>query len=187
MESTINSLMAAADRGDAPACEALFSALYSELHQLAERELARRGADASVGPTTLLHEAYLGIIGKNTSFPDRAQFMRYAARVMRGLIIDSARSGHAKKRGGEFEITALDTKVAENLADEKELIQISEALDGLAQMDASLADVVDLKFFCGFSFAEIAALRGVSEHTVQRSWERARIYLHRSLRSQSAI
>jgi hypothetical protein len=79
---------------------------------------------------------------------------------MRGLIIDRTRSGHAKKRGGEFEITGLDTEVEDNLADEKELSQISEALDGLAQMDASLAEVVDLKFFCGFSFVEIAAMRG---------------------------
>lgn len=188
MESTIPSLIAAAERGDRSASEALFSALYAELHRLAERELARRGVTASLGVTTLLHEAYLDIAGQNgASFPDRARFMGYASRVMRGLIIDHARSGRAHKRGGQFEITSLDSKVAEKVIDEKELTQIGEALDELAKIDASLAEVVDLKFFCGYSFAEIAAMRGVSERTVQRNWEKARIYLHRSIRTRSEI
>jgi len=97
------------------------------------------------------------------------------------------RSGQASKRGGQFEITALDTKVADNAGNEKELTQISEALDELAKVDPALAELVDLKFFCGFSFVELAAMRGVSERTVQRQWEKARIYLHRSLRSESAV
>ncbi len=188
VESTISALIAAAERGDASAREALFGALYTELHRLARRELARPGVGAGLGVTTLVHEAYLDIAGRDgVSFPDRARFMGYAARVMRGLIIDHARSGHALKRGGQFEITAVDTNVADNVADERELTQISEALDELAKIDASLAEVVDLKFFCGFSFAEIAAMRGVSERTVQRSWEKARIYLHRSIRADSLV
>jgi RNA polymerase sigma factor (TIGR02999 family) len=186
VESTISALIAAAERGDGSARETLFAALYTELHRLAKRELARPGATACLGVTTLLHEAYLDIARRaGASFPDRARFMGYAARVMRGLIIDHARSGHAQKRGGQFEITSVDTNVAENAPDERELTQISEALDELAKIDASLAEVVDLKFFCGFSFAEIAAMRGVSERTVQRNWEKARIYLHRSIRADS--
>ena len=109
--------------------------------------------------------------------------MGYAARVMRGLIIDHARSRNAIKRGGEFEITSLKTDVAENPVDAKELSSISDALDQLAEVEPELAELVDLKFFCGFSFAEIAALRNLSERTVQRSWEKARIYLHRSIRA----
>jgi RNA polymerase sigma factor (TIGR02999 family) len=108
--------------------------------------------------------------------------MGYAARVMRGLIIDHARSRSAVKRGGRFEITRLGTESAEPYADEQELTEISDALNQLAKVDPSLAEVVDLKFFCGFSFAEIGAMQGVSERTVQRKWEKARIYLHRSLR-----
>jgi len=188
VESTISSLIAATEQGDRSAGEALFAALYAELHRLAKRELARGGAGASLGATTLLHEAYLDIAGRDgASFPDRARFMGYAARVMRGLIIDHARSGHALKRGNQFEITSLGSSVAENVVDDKELTQISEALDELAKIDPSLAEVVDFKFFCGFSFAEIAAMRGVSERTVQRNWEKARIYLHRSMREQSVI
>jgi len=71
----------------------------------------------------------------------------------------------------------------ENVPDDRELTRISEALDQLAKTDPSLAEIVDLKFFCGFSFAEIAAMRGISERTVQRNWEKARIYLHRSMRA----
>jgi RNA polymerase sigma factor (TIGR02999 family) len=102
---------------------------------------------------------------------------------MRGLIIDHARNRQAQKRGGQFEITSLATEVGERAADDRELTRISEALDEMAKVDPALAEIVDLKFFCGFSFAEIAAMRGVSERTVQRNWEKARIYLHGSLRA----
>ena len=183
MPSSIRALMAAADRGDSPAASALFAALYAELHRLARRELARPGAGAALGATTLLHEAYLDIAGRaDRAFPDRARFMGYAARVMRGVIIDHARSRHAQKRGGRFELTTLGTEVVEQLADPRELTAIGDAIDELAAIDAPLAQVVDLKFFCGFSFAEIAAMRGVSERTVQRQWEKARLYLHQRLR-----
>jgi RNA polymerase sigma factor (TIGR02999 family) len=188
MESTISSLIGAAERGDASAAGALFSSLYSELHRLAKRELARHGVPVSLGVTTLLHEAYLDMVARNgPSFPDRARFMGYAARVMRGLIIDHARSRHAQKRGGQFEITSVNCELAENVADDTELTQISEALDALAKIDSSLAEIVDLKFFCGFSFAEIAAMRDISERTVQRKWEKARIYLHRSIRRELSL
>ncbi len=127
MEPTIPSLIAAAERGDASASEALFSALYAQLHGLAQRELARRGAAASLGVTTLLHEAYLDMAGRDAAaFPDRARFMGYASRVMRGLIIDNVRSRHALKRGEQFEITSLQTSAVEKVVDEKELTQIGE-------------------------------------------------------------
>lgn len=185
MELPISSLIEAAERGDSSSADALFGALYAELHRLAKRELARRGIPVSLSATTLLHEAYLDIAARSgTSFPDRARFMGYAARAMRGLIIDHARSRHAQRRGGQFEITSLDTEVVENVPDDRELTRISEALDQLAKTDPSLAELVDLKFFCGFSFAEIAAMRDVSERTVQRNWEKARIYLHRSIRAK---
>jgi len=98
------------------------------------------------------------------------------------LIIDHARSRSAQKRGGQFEITSLGAEV-ESAVDEHKLVQISQALDELANAEPALAEVVDLKFFCGFTFAEIAAMRDVSERTVQRQWEKARIYLHRSIRT----
>lgn len=184
LESTLSSLIQAAETGDGSATERLFSALYSELHRLARRELARGGGAVSLSVTTLLHEAYLDMAGRgDAKFPDHARFMGYAARVMRGLIIDHVRNRQAQKRGGQFEITSLENKNVAEVPDEGELTRISEALDKLAKVDAELAELVDLKFFCGFSFAEIAAMRNVSERTVQRKWEKARIYLHRELRT----
>lgn len=186
MGPTISELMEAAERGDASSAETLFSMLYAELHRLAQRELARHGAPMSLGATTLLHEAYLDVSGRSeASFPDRARFMSYASRVMRGLIIDHARRRQAQKRGGQFELTALTTDVGENrIVDDRELTRIGDALDELAKSDPSLAEVVDLKFFCGFSFAEIASMRGQSERTVQRAWEKARLYLYQSVRTR---
>ena len=182
MRSNLSSLFAAAEQGDSSAAEALFSALYSELHRMAKRELARPGPPVTLGATTLLHEAYLDMTAREgPSFPDRARFMGYAARVMRGLIIDHARSSRAQKRGGQFEITSLATEGGENVADYRQLTRVGEALEELAKMDPALAEIVDLKFFCGFSFVEIAGMQGISERTVQRNWEKARIYLHRSI------
>ena len=183
MEETLSALLTSAEAGDRSAAEKLFTVLYSELHQLARRELARQGA-RSLGATTLLHEAYLDMSGRqDASFPDRARFMGYAARVMRGLIIEHARSRRAQKRGGQFEIASLDTEVVDNQPDAPTLSRIGDAIDELVTIDPMLGQLVDLKFFCGFSFAEIAAMRAVSERTVQRDWEKARIYLHRTIRS----
>ena len=171
------------DGGESVSTDALFSTLYHELHRLARRQLARRGISASLSVTTLLHEAYIDMAGRaGPEFPDQSRFMGYAARVMRGLIIDDARNRAAIKRGRDFEITSLVGDVAANSVDTKELSWISDALDQLTKVEPELAQLVDLKFFCGFSFAEIAALRNVSERTVQRQWEKARIYLHQSLR-----
>ncbi len=178
----ISTLMASAAHGDRSASDALFATLYAEMHRLAQRELARRGGGVTIGATTLLHEAYLEITGRGdgVAFPDRARFMGYAARVMRGLIIDYARRRRALKRGGAFEVSALDVEEAE-AADPGALADISDALDSLAQADPPLSEIVDLRFFCGFSFAEIAALQNVSERTVQRHWEKARIFLYHAL------
>ena len=161
---------------------AFFSMLYSELHRLAKRQLAGQYAPARLGATTLLHEAYLNMAkGAGPSFPDRARFMAYAARVMRGLIIDHARARSSAKKGGKYHITAVTLDRLENPVDAGELGVISDALEELALVEPELATLVDLKFFCGFSFAEIGAMQVISERTVQRRWEKARIYLHRSL------
>ena len=182
----ITSLLASAEQGDRAAADAVFSALYDELHRMARRELGRRGSGVTLGATTLLHDAYLDISGRQgTAFPDRNRFMGYASRVMRNIIIDYARRRQAHKRGGQFEITSLKTGV-DVVADAAELTSISEALDELSAVDDRLARIVDLKFFCGFSFAEIAGMLNLSERTVQRDWEKARIYLHQRLRSDLA-
>lgn len=180
-KTNLSSLLGAAEDGDGSAAGALFDVLYQELRRLAARQLARSGV-SSLSPTTLLHEAYLDMAEREGNlFPDEAHFLGYAARVMRGLIIDHARNRCAIKRGGQFEITSADTQQLESAVDPRELSRVSDALDELAKVDLSLCELVDLKFFCGFSFAEIAAIRAQSERTVQRKWEQARIYLYHSL------
>ncbi len=180
---SLAALMDAAESGDSSAADALFSALYAELHRVAARELARQGVPLSLSPTTLLHQAYIEIAPRDgTSFPDRARFMAYAARVMRGLIIDHVRRRQAQKRGSQFEITSSPTEL-EHAVSDRELTRLSEVLDELAEVEPPLAQIVDLKFFCGFTFAEIAAMKGTSERTAQRLWEKARIYLHNRIRA----
>jgi len=186
MEASISALITSVEGGDRAAADALFATLYSELHRLASGQLARSGGNLTLGTTTLLHEAYLELSRRDVAtFPDRGRFMAYASHAMRGLIIDYARSRQALKRGGEFEITSLDTAASGRLVDDRDLTHIGEALDGLATVDPRLVQVVDLKFFCGFSFAEIAAMLGLSERTVQRDWEKARIYLHSAIGTMS--
>lgn len=164
--------------------DALFTTLYAELHRLARRELYRRGPLGGLGVTTLLHEAYLSISAtEGTVFPDQARFMGYAARVMRGLIIDDVRRRRSEKRGGLFHLTSLDTELGERVTSPQALVRIGDAIDELAAVEPDLAEIVDLKFFCGFSFAEIAAMRGVSERTIQRNWEKGRLYLHHAIES----
>jgi RNA polymerase sigma factor (TIGR02999 family) len=160
----------------------LFVSLYDELRRLAQRKLRQGGAAHAMGATTLLHEVYLTVHARDgVVFPDHARFLAYASRAMRGLIIDHARSRQTLKRGAGFEITSLPTEIPEAAAQSTELQRLSDAVERLAAIDARLAEVVDLKYFGGFSFAEIAAMWDMSERTVQRDWEKARIFLHTCL------
>jgi RNA polymerase sigma factor (TIGR02999 family) len=185
-EIRIRELIGEAEAGSAGASEELFATLYAELHRLADRELRRLGPQLSLGTTTLLHEAYLDLAGRaGVHFPDRARFMSYAARAMRGLVIDYVRWSRAQKRGGgAYEITLTDGSVHAPPAagnEPMELQRLSDALDELAGLEPELAHLVDLHFFCGYSFVEIAEMRGVSERTVQRDWRKARLLLHHTL------
>jgi RNA polymerase sigma factor (TIGR02999 family) len=182
--SELSALFRAAENGDTSASDALFGALYTELRSVAKRELARKGLPISLGATTLVHQTYIEMAAKNgADFPQEAAFIGYAARVMRGLIIDYARRRHAIKRGGQFRFTALDEQMPET-ANAAQLSMVSDALDELARAEPGLAEIVDLKFFCGFTLEEIAAMKKVHERTIQRQWEKARIYLHQSIRSE---
>jgi RNA polymerase sigma factor (TIGR02999 family) len=164
---------------------ARFTALYAELHRIARREARRFGGGARLGTTTLLHEAYLQLVHRESlDAADDRHFLAYTARAMRGMVIDYQRAQSTAKRGGGVEIGSLDTFTAEQLAalpEAEALTQVSAALDDLARLDQDLALLVDLRFFCGFSMAEIAAQRGVTERTVQRQWEKARAWLFLAL------
>lgn len=173
-------LVARAEAGEPAASDALFAALYDELHRLAQSHV-RRGGNITLGATTLLHEAYLDIARRDAlAFPDRQRFLGYASRAMRGLVIDYVRQRQAYKRGGELTFTSLDEGRGDAAVQAGEQFEaLGVALEQLATLDPALAQLVDLKFFCGFTFAEIANLRGVTERTVQRDWAKARVLLHR--------
>lgn len=160
----------------------MFAALYAELHRLAARQLARSAPGSILGTTSLLHEAYLDMSRREgVAFPDRARFLGYAARVMRGLIIDAVRRRQAEKRGGRYSITSVEGKEIEAPSPDRELELLGAALDELAKLEPRLAELVDWKYFCGFTTAEIAALRGDSERSVERDWAKARLLLHGAL------
>ena len=180
-DDTLAAIVTRADAGDDAAKEALFTALYAELHRLAQPHIRRSSGPLTLGATTLLHEAYLDLANREVAFPDRNRFLGYASRAMRGLVINYARNRRVQKRGGELTFVELDAAHAAAPGAPGELDALGAALDDLAALQPDLAQLVDLKFFCGFSFAEIAAMRGVSERTVQRDWAKARVLLRRSL------
>jgi RNA polymerase sigma factor (TIGR02999 family) len=185
-DDPIGALIEGADRGDKGARDALFAALYRELHRLAEAHLHRAGGQITLSATTLLHEAYVGIARRESLiFPTRNHFLSYASRAMRGLITNYVRQNRAVKRGGDLIFAPLEDGNAEASKSSLDLEQLSQALDELGTLDAELAELVDLKFFCGLSFGEIATIRGVSERTIQRDWSKARLFLHSALRDES--
>jgi len=166
-----------ADLADRAPSRDLFAALYHELHRLAQYELNRDGGRSEISATTLLHEVYLSFSSRDISFSEKGVFLAYAARAMRGLIVDAARRRCALKRGGGFAITRLSTYHNEAVPDQQEIARIDEALEELASADPALVELVDLKYFSGLSLAEIGALRGVTERTMQREWKKARLLL----------
>jgi RNA polymerase sigma factor (TIGR02999 family) len=174
-------LIRRADGADPAAADELFALLYDELRRLADHHL-RRAHGLTLTTTSLVHETYLNMADRTgNSFPDRARFFAYASRAMRGLVIDYARRRNAKKRARGFEITLTGADLAPPEPGGEDLEALGEALGELANWAPALAEIVDLHFFGGFTFAEIGEIRGVSERTVQREWRKARLLLHQAM------
>ncbi|HLS47829.1 MAG TPA: ECF-type sigma factor [Gemmatimonadales bacterium] len=175
----LGALIRQADAGNRTALDQLFTTCYAELHRLAERHLRHQG-DLTLGATTLLHEAYLNLAGRESKdFADRARFMAYVSRAMRGLVIDYARRRRTAKRGGQVVIVRVPQDEVETPAavGDLELERLGAALIELEQVAPALAELVDLRFFGGFGLVEIARMQGSSERTLQREWRKARLLL----------
>jgi RNA polymerase sigma factor (TIGR02999 family) len=185
MTPTLDAPVTSATDANCSSADTLFVTLYGDLHRLARRELMRRRLP-DLGVTTLLHEAYIAISARKSAvFPHPARFMAYAAQVIRGVSIDNLRARHARKRGaGVHHTTFVGDLHGVNAPDLP--AQINDALDDLATYDAALAEVIELKFFQGLSFGEIAVMKGVSERTIKRQWRRGRLYLHNLLSEDDA-
>jgi RNA polymerase sigma factor (TIGR02999 family) len=173
----------AAREGDRGAMDRVLSTLYQELHAMARRQLAGQQAH-TLDATALVHEAYLKLIGRQTAqFEDRAHFFAYAASAMRSVVVDYARQRLAQKRGGDLHrVTELPEEVEGGLRLDEETLGLDTALSRLAEVDARLAQVVELRYFAGLSELEIAGLLKRSERSIRRDWQKARLFLLASLK-----
>jgi RNA polymerase sigma factor (TIGR02999 family) len=179
----ITALIERARAGDRAAYEAFWQAVYRELKELAERQLAREGAENTLQTTGLVHEVYLRLAGPEpTRWEHRAHFFGAAARAMRQVLVDHARARDRLKRGGGRPKVALPDE-APSAAEVPvlDILALHEALDRLAAMDARKAQVVELRFFAGLSVEEIAKILDVATGTIAGDWKIAKMWLHREL------
>jgi RNA polymerase sigma factor (TIGR02999 family) len=181
--SQVVALLAAVRRGEAGAADEIFGLLYPDLRHLAHSRLRRSGHLTLLDTTALVHEAYLRLFKAGTlEAGDRGQFMAYAARVMRSVVVDFVRHRAAERRGGNVLHVSLDGE-ASALCDtrEREVVRIDEALGELAAIDARLVSVVEMRYFAGMTEDQVAEALGISRRSVARDWEKARLFLAAAL------
>lgn len=180
----ITTLLRAASAGDRRAADQAFALLYADLQRLAHSRLRRSSELTLMDTTALVHESYLRLQGgRELDFPDRHHFLGYASKVMRAVVVDLVRARQAERRGGQAEHVTLNTSVSDGTAaHDDEVLRVHEALDELGTLEPRLAQVVELRYFGGLSEAEVAASLGVTERTVQRDWQKARLFLSLALR-----
>ena len=179
----VTQLLAAARQGDKQALDIVFSRLYADLRRLASARLHHNETPTLLNTTSLIHESYLRFVkAGQLQVGDRSHFMAYAARVMRSVVVDFARVRSAGRRGGHDVHVPLDTDVAQAPAGaESEALRLHHALDQLGTLDERLVRVVEMRYFAGMSEVEIAEALGVTERTVRRDWEKARVLLAAAL------
>lgn len=179
----LTTLIRAARDGDSAARDRLFQATYPELRRIARARLRAVPRHTMLDTTALVHECYLRFAAAGrVELDDRRHFVGYAAKIMRSVIVDTARERLARRRGGEHRTVTLDSEIADPATDAvDEILRLHDALDGLAQHDARLVSVVELRYFAGLTEEQIAELLGVTERTVRRDWQKARLLLAESL------
>ena len=182
--SDVTSLLFAARNDDSQAMNRLFEVLYDDLRLLARAKLRRSAPMTVLDTTALVHESYLRFLRTgDLKVEDRPHFLAYAARVMRSIVVDLLRSRLADRNGGDALHVTLNTEIAESTSvREDEVILVNDALEELATIDPRLVKVVEMRYFAGMSEEEIAESLGVSVRTVERDWEKARLFLYRALK-----
>ena len=183
--SEITTLLRAAGHGDQQAADQVVRLLYADLQRLARQRLYQAGQPTALDPTALVHESWLRLHqAGELEFADRGHFLAYAARVMHSIVIDLIRARQAQRRGGDLEHVTLNTAVAELPPQrDDEILRVHEALAELAELEPRLAQVVEMRYFGGLPETEIAAALGITERTVQRDWQKARLFLSMALKS----
>jgi RNA polymerase sigma factor (TIGR02999 family) len=177
----ITLLLRQAAGGDRAALDAVYASLYPDLKRVARARLRSQGRADSMSTTMLVHESFVRLVNvRGLRLEDRRHFFAYAAKTMRNIIIDCAREQLAERRGGGAEHLTLGHADAVNVADtaaSDELLRVSEALHELETVDPELAELVEMRYFGGYSEIEIAELHGVTERTIRRRWDKARAWL----------
>ena len=166
--------------------DALFNEAYRELRRLARFHLRSGGRTPLLNTTTLVHESYVRLAGAGRlDLNDRAHFMCYAARAMRSVIVDIARKRQSSRHGGQVAHVVLDTELANNISvADQEILGIHEALDELGRLDPRMVKIVEMRYFAGMTEAEIAGTLGLTDRTIRREWEKARLWLSAALQKE---
>ena len=174
----IAALLAAVRRGEAGAVDELFGLLYPDLRQLAHARLRRSGRFTLLDTTVLVHESYLRFFKAGSlEAGDKGQFMAYAARVMRSVVVDFVRHRGADRRGGDAVHVELDEGVEVAGSGRAQVIRVNEALEELAAIDERLVRVVEMRYFAGMTEEQVAEALDLSRRSVSRDWEKARLFL----------
>lgn len=181
----VTELLAALDRGEAAAHDALFALAYDELKRIARGHLRRSGADVTVNPTALLHEAWLRFARGRGEIDGSAHFYNVFAQAMRQILIDLAIRNATARHSGGLVRTELTERIEQPDKPLDELFALDEALTRLAACDADLAQLVEWHSFLGLPLNEIARVRGVSERTTKRHWAIARAFLADAIRGDA--
>ena len=179
--ANLTELSQRAQEGDGAAADALFAATYEDLRKLARARL--RGRSGTLDTSSLVHESYLRFAASgHLRLQDRVHFVRWAGRVMRSVIVDFARRRKASRRGGDVvRVTLTEPLALSRRPPEDEILSVHRALDKIAERDARMAEVVELRYFGGLTDAEIASSLGITDRTVRRDWEKARLLLREAL------
>ncbi len=175
----ITVLIQQAQAGDADAAAQLFEQLYPDLRRVARARLAGHQRNTLLDTTALVHECFLKLHqAQRLQNADRRHFMAYASRAMRSVIVDFARERLAERRGGGQEHVPIDTTMAERIGNaEDEILDVHAALEQLAAVEPRLAQVVEMRYFGGLTEVEIGEALGLTERTVRRDWNKARLLL----------
>jgi RNA polymerase sigma factor (TIGR02999 family) len=180
---SLTDLILRAQEGDDAALRRVFDAAYEDLREVARVRLSKGARVPMLDTTSLVHESFVRFASSGRlRVEDRRHFLRYASHVMRSVIVDFVRERQAERRGGDVAHVTLDSQVLEaGSAGENEILRVHEALEELARHDARMVQVVEMRYFAGMSEAEIATALGVTDRTVRRDWEKARLLLARAL------
>ena len=177
----LTQLIHRAQDGDREAVDALYAATYADLRRLARVRLRASRRDTLLDTGSLVHESYVRFAAASLKLENRVHFMRWAAQVMRSVIIDFARRRLAGRRGAGAARVTLDADVVAETAGEEEILGVHQALERLSTIDPRLAHVVEMRYFAGLTETQIAEALGVTERTVRRDWHRARLLLQDAL------